>query len=80
MTQDFKRLSVYGGLVRSQSKFWADKGYDLQMNDFVEAIRKQREPAVTLRDGVRATIGCLRMLDAARTRQPCEIDVDAVFA
>ncbi len=80
MTQDFKKLSVYGGMVRSQSKFWADKGYDVQMNDFVDAIRKQREPAVNLRDGVRATIGCLRMLDAAKTRQPCAIDVDAIFA
>jgi len=80
MTQNFKQLSVYGGSVRSQSKFWADKGYDLQMRDFVDAIRNQREPVVTLRDGVRATVGCLRMLDAARTRRPCEIDVDAVLA
>jgi hypothetical protein len=80
MTQNFNRLSIFGGLTCSKFKIWADKGYGLQMRDFVDAIRTQREPAVTLRDGVRATIGCLRMLEAARTRQHCEIDVDAVFA
>lgn len=80
MTQNFKKLELYGGTVRSQSKFWADKGYSLQMQDFIDAIRSQREPAVSLRDGIRATIGCLRMLDSARTRQPCEINLDAVLA
>ncbi|MBV6521917.1 MAG: Inositol 2-dehydrogenase/D-chiro-inositol 3-dehydrogenase [Gemmatimonadaceae bacterium] len=81
MTQDFKKLSVSGDrIARSSSRFWPQKGYAEQLADFVDAIRVGREPAVTLRDGVRATVGCLRLLDAARKREGCDIDLDAVLA
>ena len=51
-----------------------------QLQDFVEAIRQGRQPGVTLRDGVRATVGCLAMLESARTLKPVEFDVEAALA
>ena len=33
---------------------------------------------VTARDGARATIACLRMLESARIGQPLKIDLDAL--
>lgn len=73
--EDFKRLSIRGGLERNQSQFWPDKGYLAQMEDFAAAIRQGRPPGVTFRDGVRATVGCLRMLDSARHLQPYAVDL-----
>lgn len=42
-------------------------------------IRDGTPPAVSVRDGTRATLGCLRMLESARTLSPCAIDLDAVL-
>ena len=47
------------------SKWFADKGYAEQMTGFIEGIRRGRAPEVTVLDGARATIGCLRMLESA---------------
>lgn len=70
MTENFKRFEVWGGMVRSSRKIWADKGYDVQLNDFFDAIAHDRAPGVTVADGSRATIGCLRMMESARDRRP----------
>ena len=78
-TEDFKRLSVQGALRRTSRRFWAEKGYATQLHDFLAGLRAGKAPTVSVRDGVRATIGCLRMLEAARTGAACTIDVDAVI-
>jgi predicted dehydrogenase/threonine dehydrogenase-like Zn-dependent dehydrogenase len=78
-TEDFKRLNVNGSLGKSSSKFFAEKGYDAQMQSFIDAIRKGVAPAVTICDGVRATIGCLKILESARTGMPCQIDLEAAL-
>jgi hypothetical protein len=77
-SENFKRLTVMSGVRHSRKKLFADKGYAVQMQNFIEGIRKGRNPDVTVRDGVRATLGCLRMLQSARTLQPQEIHVDEI--
>ena len=59
-TEDFKKLGLHGNVRRGSSRFWAHKGYEEQLADFVASIREGRPPAVGVRDGSRATVGCLR--------------------
>lgn len=77
--ENFKRLTIRGAVRRSRSTIWAEKGYAAQLADFVEAIRKGRPPAITARDGARATIGCLAMLESARTQEPVAIALESVL-
>jgi predicted dehydrogenase len=78
-SEDFKHLAVKGSIRRTQRRWFAEKGYDAQMRAFIDLIRKGDAPAVTVRDGVRATLGCLKMLESSRTGMPCAIDLDAVM-
>jgi hypothetical protein len=50
------------------------------VKSFFFALRESRPPVVTVRDGARATIGCLRMLESARDLTPCTIDLEKEFA
>ena len=75
VTEDFKQLSIRGRMRVNRSKWFADKGYSEQMDDFIDAIRKGVHPQIGVDDGVRATVGCLRMLESARTLAPCAIDL-----
>ncbi len=79
-SEDFKRLMVNGDVRRARSRWFAEKGYAAQMRAFLQGIREGRQPEVTVRDGARATVGCLRMLEAARTRTVVPIGLDAVLA
>jgi len=79
MTEDFKTLTIYNAMPHTRKRMWPDKGYDVQLRDFFDAIRQGREAAVTLRDGIRASVGCLRMLESARTREAVDIDLDSLF-
>lgn len=69
-TEDFKRVSVHKGMRSARSRMWPDKGYAAQMADFVGSIRQGRQPAVTVYDGARATLGCLAMMASARDGSP----------
>lgn len=80
MVEDFKRLKIQTGFARTRSRMFPDKGYRAQLESFLTAIRKGTNPEVTSRDGARATIGCLRMLESARTRIPCAINLDETLA
>jgi predicted dehydrogenase/threonine dehydrogenase-like Zn-dependent dehydrogenase len=79
MCEDFKQFQLKTGSISSKAKWWAEKGYDAQMRAFIQALRTGQAPAVTVRDGARATLGCLQMLEAARTGQPCALNVDAAL-
>jgi predicted dehydrogenase len=79
-TEDFKKLTVQGKLRHTSSHWWPQKGYAAQMQSFVKSVREGRPPEVTVRDGARATLGCLRMLDAARTRSTMPIDLNSVLS
>jgi len=74
ISEDFKRLSIRTGLARTRSRWYPQKGYADQMRSFFAAIREGAPQAVTVRDGARATIACLRMLQSARTLEPQDID------
>jgi len=76
MTEDFKQLAIAGAMRRTQSRWWAEKGYAAQMEEFIAAIRSGKHAGVNVRDGARATIGCLRMLESARNETPCRIELD----
>jgi predicted dehydrogenase len=69
-SEDFKRTGVHRGTRSSKSQIWPDKGYFAQMSEFADSIRKGRAPAVTVRDGARATLGCLAMMNSARDGSP----------
>ncbi|MBC7909693.1 MAG: bi-domain-containing oxidoreductase [Pyrinomonadaceae bacterium] len=74
-SEDMKRLTVNAKLRRTRTRWLAEKGYAAQMESFLNGIRKGVEPAITVRDGARATICGLRMLESARTLKPCEIEL-----
>jgi predicted dehydrogenase len=80
MAEDFKRSVIRTGMVRKQSSWFAEKGYAAQMRDFFDALKQGRPPEVTVRDGVRSTLGCLCMLESARERAPRTIDLDGFLA
>ena len=77
-TEDFKSLTVAGKVRTRKSQWWAEKGYLAQLEDFAAAIREGRRPAVTVTDGARATLACLRMLESARTLAPAAISLDSL--
>jgi predicted dehydrogenase/threonine dehydrogenase-like Zn-dependent dehydrogenase len=72
-TENFKQLTILGGVRQNHSRWFADKGYTPQLEAFLGGIRDGKPSAVTVRDGARATIGCLRMLESARTSMPCQM-------
>jgi predicted dehydrogenase/threonine dehydrogenase-like Zn-dependent dehydrogenase len=75
-TENFKRFDLASSQRKSDSFWFPKKGYRAQMEHFFNSIRKASTQAVTARDGARATVCCLRMLDSARSLEPCAIDLD----
>jgi predicted dehydrogenase len=66
-SENFKELWINGSTLRRKKRAWIpDKGYDEQLASFLDAIRKGTQPEVTVLDGVRASIGCIRALESAR--------------
>jgi predicted dehydrogenase len=78
--EDFKQSVIRTGVVRKSSSWFAEKGYELQMRSFFAALNQGRPPDITVRDGVRSTLGCLRMLQSAREHSPCPIDIEDFLA
>ena len=76
-TENFKRLVVQKNLVNTRNLWFAEKGYRAQMESFFSRLRKGQPPEVTVADGARATICCLRMLSSARELLPFTIDWQA---
>jgi len=79
IVEDFKWFQSRTGTRSTKSKWWPEKGYEAQMRDFVDAIRKGESPAVTVRDGARATLVCLKILEAVRDRTPRTIDLEGLL-
>jgi hypothetical protein len=80
-SEDFKHLIIKKGPGRkNESKIWAAKGYDLQMKSFVSCLRQGKEPEITAIDGARAFLGCLLMLESAKSGgQPQIFDITRVL-
>ncbi len=77
-TEDFKSLTVKKKTRKESSKFFAAKGYDDQLASFVKSLKEGTETEITVLDGVRATLGCLLMLESIQTGRPCEFDLNAI--
>lgn len=73
-TENFRRLTVKRGMAKTSSKFFPDKGYTEQLESFFQAIRKGSQQAITLEDGVRATMVCLKLLQASRVNEFVPVD------
>ncbi len=78
-TEDFKKLTIKTKMRERRSRLWPDKGYASQLERFLKAVSTGEQPDVTVRDGARATVVCLRMLESARTQNPCVIDLESVL-
>ena len=78
--EDFKRSSTQTKVVSRTSSWFAEKGYEAQMRAFFAALKQGQPPDVTVRDGVRSTLGCLRMMQSAREHAPCTIDIEDFLA
>jgi predicted dehydrogenase len=78
--ENFRESVVRAGLVRKSSSWFAEKGYEAQMQSFFFALRLGKSPDITVRDGVRSTLGCLRMLQSAREHSPCSLELDQFLA
>jgi predicted dehydrogenase len=74
--ENFKEAVVQSGIAHRTSSWFAKKGYQAQMRAFFTALRKGEPPAITVRDGVRSTLGCIRMMQSAQNHASCEIDLD----
>ena len=77
IAEDFKELILKGGSRKVSTSRFAQKGYFEQMSAFIAGLRSGKAPEVTVLDGARATIGCLRMLESAQSLSPRLIDLDA---
>jgi predicted dehydrogenase len=80
ITEDFRKLSVHGTTSRRRRRFFAEKGYVRQWQAFAAALRAGQPAPVGVRDGSRATIGCLAMLESASTGQPVAIDLERALS
>jgi predicted dehydrogenase/threonine dehydrogenase-like Zn-dependent dehydrogenase len=78
--EDFKQSVLQTGIIRKNSSWFAEKGYEVQMRAFFAALKQGKPPDITVRDGVRATLGCLCMLQSAREHAPCPIDIEEFLA
>lgn len=79
-SEDFKKLTVATGRRSETSSYFAKKGYEALLEDFLAAAQAGRQPSVGVRDGSRATVVALKMLESARTGQPMAIDLDRELA
>jgi predicted dehydrogenase len=79
MVENFKRFRSVTKFKRRRTTMWAHKGYDDQLRSFFAAITRGESPAITVRDGARATLVCLEMLRSAETLSQREIDLDALL-
>lgn len=78
ITEDFKWLQKRGTRRSTSTRWWPDKGYAEQLTRFLKDVRQGGKAAVDVIDGSRATLACLRMLEAARSRSIVDIDLDAL--
>jgi predicted dehydrogenase/threonine dehydrogenase-like Zn-dependent dehydrogenase len=74
-SQNFRRLSIDGRISKKTVSWLPKKGYERQLAGFIDAIRNGTSPEVTVIDGVRASIACIRALESARSGTPQPIDL-----
>lgn len=75
MMDDFRQLSVQGGHNVSERNSAGDKGHGAELAHFAQAVRGQVASEINYLDGIRGTIGCLRMYDSAVAGVPVEVSL-----
>jgi hypothetical protein len=78
-TENFTALTTHAGLRRRQRRLFPEKGYGAQLDAFFASVKSGRPAPVTVVDGARATIGCLRLLESCRTRTTQAIELEGVL-
>ena len=66
VAEDFKSFTAAGALRRTSRRWFAEKGYDAQLKAFLDAVRSGRPSPVSVQDGARATVVCLKLMESAR--------------
>lgn len=79
VVDNFNKLKISSSSTRRYSTFWAHKGYKAQLQSFIESIVNSESPLVSVRDGTRATAGCVQMLRSAQTQSPQEINLEKLL-
>ena len=79
IVQDFKLFETASTSRRKRSTWWAQKGYEEQLRSFFHSLATGESPAITVRDGARATLVCVEMLRSAETLTPREINLEALL-
>jgi len=72
-------LEVASDSMIKRTSWFPEKGYLAQMESFVNAIRSGKPPEVTVKDGVRASLGCLRILESACSLETREIGLRSIL-
>ena len=78
-TRAFKELTIHGSILSNKRHLFPQRGYDCQMAAFLGSILDDKPQKVTVRDGSRSTIACVKMLESAKSGQPCAIDLDQLL-
>ncbi len=79
VVEDFKWLKIVSKLSKTRSTLWAHKGYEALLESFFTSLSRSESPQVTVRDGARATVVCVEMLNSAQTHTPREIDFESLL-
>lgn len=74
-SMNFKRFSANGSVTHTRRSMFPNKGYRAQMEAFFECVRTGKQPAVSVYDGVRASIGCIQAIDSAKQNRALPIDL-----
>jgi predicted dehydrogenase len=78
-TEDFRRVGLHGPRGGRRPRLFAAKGYGAQLTSFFATIRGEAEPQVTVLDGIRSTMMCLNILEAAATGEPRTVNWQAAL-
>ena len=74
-TEDFKSFTLATNSRSRKSAWWAEKGYQAQLEDFANAIRQGQPPKVTVEDGALSSLICIRMMESAREKLPRKVSL-----
>jgi len=71
---DFRMLTVRGSQRIDTSRRAADKGHAAELEHFADAIEGKVAPLIDYRDGVRAAVCCLEIVESARRGEARSLD------
>lgn len=73
---NYQRLTVRGIRRIDVKSRRPDKGHGLELQHFADAVTGKTTPEIDYRDGVLATLCCLKIIESARHRVPLDLDLE----